>query len=110
MDLRTEPLPEAASRSIPPSLQDLPVDHNDREILRALAEGQYNYRTVNSLAEEVQMEESDAVKRLERMREQFLAGKRTTPTRNLWFLTDMGSQWLATQACAEESARGQSVM
>ena len=46
------------------------------------------------------MEEPDAVKRLERMREQALAGKKTTPTRNLWFLTDKGCNWLETQDSA----------
>jgi hypothetical protein len=103
MEERTEPLPESAPDSIPPSLQDLPVDYTDRELLQALLKGQYSYRTVSSLAEEIQMEEPDAVRRLERMREQALAGKRTTPTRNLWFLTDKGCTWLAAQAPGEES-------
>ena len=44
------------------------------------------------------MEEPDAVRRLERMREHALAGKKTTPTRNLWFLTDKGCNWLEAQA------------
>jgi hypothetical protein len=108
MDLRTEPLPESARASIPPSLQDLPVDHTDRVLLKALSEGQYSYRTVSSLAEEVEMEEHDAVRRLERMREQALAGKKTTATRNLWFLTDKGCNWL--EAHAEESPRDRTVM
>jgi hypothetical protein len=107
---RTEPLPESTRNSIPPSLQDLPVDHADRELLKALLNGQYSYRTVSSLAEEVQMEEPDAVKRLERMREQALAGKKTTPTRNLWFLTDKGCNWLEAQAAGEESPRDRTVM
>ena len=51
MEERTEPLPESARDSIPPSLQDLPVDHTDRELLKALLNGQYSYRTVSSLAE-----------------------------------------------------------
>lgn len=110
MEERTEPLPESVRNSIPPSLQDLPVDHNDRDLLKALHSGQYSYRTVGSLAEEVQMEEFDAAKRLERMREQALAGKKTTPTRNLWFLTDKGSNWLEAQAPSEESPRDRSVM
>jgi hypothetical protein len=110
MEERTEPLPESARNSIPPSLQDLPVDHADRELLKALLNGQYSYRTVSSLAEEVQMEEPDAVKRLERMREQALAGKKTTPTRNLWFLTDKGCNWLEAQAAGEESPRDRTVM
>ncbi len=110
MEQRTEPLPDSAPISIPPSLQDLPIDHNDRELLKALCEGQYCYRTVGSLAEEVQMEESAAVKRLERMREQELAGRRTTPTRNLWFVTDKGCTWLATQIPSQESPHGETVM
>ncbi len=110
MEQRTEPLPESARRSIPPSLQDLPVDHTDRELLQALFRGQYSYRTVSSLAGEVQMEESDAVRRLERMREHALAGKKTTPTRNLWFLTDKGCNWLDAQAPGEESPPDRNVM
>src|SRR5208337_4264135 len=42
MEQRTEPLPESARHSIPPSLQDLPVDHTDRELLQALLSGQYS--------------------------------------------------------------------
>jgi hypothetical protein len=103
VELRTEPAPESERTSIPPSLQDLPVDHTDRLILKALLEGQYSYRTVGSLAEEVEMEEPDAVKRLERMRDQGLAGKKTTATRNLWFLTDKGCNWLAVQPSSEET-------
>jgi hypothetical protein len=110
MEQRTEPLPESLRNTIPPSLQDLPVDHADRELLKALLVGQYSYRTVSSLAEEVQMEEPDAVKRLERMREQALAGKKSTPNRNLWFLTDKGCNWLEVQAPGEESPRRRSVM
>ena len=110
MEQRTEPLPESARRSIPPALQDLPVDHTDRELLQALFHGQYSYRTVSSLAAEVQMEESDAVRRLERMREHAVAGKKTTPTRNLWFLTDKGCNWLDAQAPGEESPRDRNVM
>jgi len=86
------------------------VDHADRELLKALLNGQYSYRTVGSLAEEVQMEEPDAVKRLERMREQTLAGKKTTATRNLWFLTDKGCNWLESQPAGEESPRDRTVM
>lgn len=101
MEVLTEPLPESARGGIPSALQDLPVDHADQELLKALLHGQYCYRTVNSLAEEVQMEEPDAVKRLERMREQALAGKKTTPTRHLWFLTDKGCTWLEVQGARE---------
>ncbi len=110
IEQRTEPLPESARNSIPPSLQDLPVDHTDRELLKALLNGQYSYRTVTSLAEEVQMEEPDAVRRLERMREQALAGKKTTPTRNLWFLTDKGCNWLEAQAPRDELSHNRNVM
>jgi hypothetical protein len=110
MEERTEPLPESARATIPPQLQDLPVDHTDRELLQALLNGQYSYRTVSSLAEEVQMEESDAVKRLERMRDQALAGKKTTSTRNLWFLTDKGCNWLQAQAPEDASPRERAVM
>ena len=110
MEERTEPVPESARNSIPPQLQDLPVDHTDRELLKALLNGQYSYRTVSSLAAEVQMEEPDAVKRLERMREHTLAGKKTTPTRNLWFLTDKGCNWLEAQARGESAPRDHNVM
>jgi len=110
MEERTEPLPETAPNSIPPSLQDLPVDHTDRELLAALLHGQYSYRTIGSLAEEIQMDEPAAVKRMERMREQALAGKKTTPHRSLWFLTDKGCNWLAAHAPGEESPRGRAVM
>lgn len=99
----SEPLAEPAPTIIPPSLQDLPVDHCDQELLKALLHGQYSYRTVGSLAEEVQLDEPDAVKRLERMREQALAGKKTTPTRHLWFVTDKGCHWLAAQYAGEKS-------
>jgi hypothetical protein len=105
MEERTEPLPESAARSVPPSLQDLPVDHHDHELLKALSQGQYWYRTISSLAAELQMEESTTVKRLERLREQALAGKKATPTRNLWFVTDKGCTWLAAQATADGSHR-----
>src|SRR5208283_16978 len=101
----TEPLPESARISIPPSLQDLSVDYTDRDLLKALLHGQYSYRTVSSLAAEVQMEEPDAVMHLERLRQQALAGKKTTPTRNLWFLTDKGCNWLEAQPPCEESPR-----
>jgi hypothetical protein len=110
IDLRTEPLPEAARNSIPASLQDLPVDHNDQELLRALLAGQYSYRTVSSLAEEVKIEEHDAIKRLERMREQSLAGRKTTDQRNLWFLTDKGCYWLESQARGEHTPGDRTVM
>jgi hypothetical protein len=110
MEERTEPLPESARNSIPPQLQDLPIDHADRELLKALLNGQYSYRTVSSLAAEVQMEEPDAVKRLERMREHTLAGKKTTLTRHLWFLTDKGCNWLEAQAPGESSPRDRNVM
>jgi len=110
IDLRTEPLPESARNSIPASLQDLPVDHNDQELLRALLAGQYSYRTVSSLAEEVNLEEPDAVKRLERMRGQSLAGKRVTDQRNLWFLTDKGCNWLESQTGGEGQARNQNLI
>ncbi|MFZ0961329.1 MAG: YEATS-associated helix-containing protein [Terriglobia bacterium] len=110
MEQRTEPLPESARNSVPPSLQDLPVDHTDRELLNALFGGQYSYRTVSSLANEVQVEELDAIMRLERMREHALAGKKTTPTRNLWFLTDKGCNWLEAQAPREELPRDRNVM
>ncbi len=109
MEQRTEPLPESARNSIPPSLQDLPVDHTDRDLLTALLHGQFSFRTLGSLAEEVQMEKSDAVKRLERMREHALAGKKTTPTRNLWFLTDKGCNWLEAQAASAEVPRDRAV-
>jgi len=107
MEQRTEPLPESARNSVPPSLRDLPVDHADRELLQALLSGQYAYRTVRSLAEEVRMEEPDAVSRLERMREQALAGKRSTPTRNLWYLTDKGCSWIASQDLGDKSPHDQ---
>jgi hypothetical protein len=110
MEERTEPQPESARNSIPPQLQDLPVDHGDRELLKALLNGQYSYRTVSSLASEVQMEEPDAVKRLERMREHTLAGKKTTPTRHLWFLTDKGCNWLEAQALGESSPHDRNMM
>jgi hypothetical protein len=102
MEERTEPLPPSERHTIPPQLQDLPVDHTDRELLNGLLKGQYSYRTVSSLAEEVQMEETDAVRRLERMRDQALAGKKITSTRNLWFLTDKGCTWLEAQAPGAE--------
>ena len=97
MELLTEPLPESAGDGVPPSLRNLPVDQTDCELLAALLHGRYSYRTADSLAEEVQMEQPEATKRLERMREQALAGKKTTPTRNLWFLTDKGFIWLEAQ-------------
>ena len=53
---------------------------------------------MGSLAEEVQMEESETLNHLERMREQALAGRRTTPIRELWFLTDKGCNWLEAHA------------
>ena len=64
---------------------------------------------MGSLAEEVEMEESDAVKRLERMRQQSLAGKKITAARNLWFLTDKGCNWLDAQAQSGIAARGQNL-
>ena len=79
MEERTEPAPGSASSGIPPSLQDLPVSRTDRELLKVLLKGQYAYRTVNSLAAEIQTEESDAIDRLEKMREHALAGKKSTP-------------------------------
>jgi DNA-binding transcriptional ArsR family regulator len=110
IELRTEPLPESARAGIPPSLQDLPVDHIDQALLKALLDGQYSYRSVSSLAEDVEMEESDAVKRLERMRELALAGKKITAARNLWFLTDKGCNWLEAQTQGERADRGQNLM
>jgi hypothetical protein len=97
MEERTEPAPDAASSGLPPSLQDLPVTRTDRELLQALFKGPYAFRTVNSLAAEIQTEQSDAVDRLEKMRDHALAGKKTTPTRDLWFLTDKGCHWLEAQ-------------
>jgi hypothetical protein len=97
MEQRTEPQPEAMRGTLPPTLQDIPVDHHDRELLLALFQGQYAYRTSRSLAEELEMREPEAVRRLERVREHALVGKRSTPTRNLWFLTDRGCTWLGAQ-------------
>lgn len=48
------------------------------------------------------MAEVEAVQRLERMREHALAGKKTTPLRHLWFLTDKGCDWLQAQTPEEE--------
>ena len=110
MEERTEPMPASARAIVPLSLQDLPVDPKDRELLRALSNGSYSYRTVNSLAEEISMTDADAVRRLEKMREQSLAGKKTTDTRNLWFLTDRGSSWLETQDRSQDSHHDQPVM
>jgi hypothetical protein len=109
IELRTEPLPESARTSIPPALQDLLVDQIDRVLLRALLDGRYSYRTVSGLAEEVEMEESDAVKHLERMREQSLAGKKITAARNLWFLTDKGCHWLESQATSDAPPHNRAV-
>jgi CTP-dependent riboflavin kinase len=86
------------------------MDHTDQELMKALLDGQYAYRTVPSLAEEIHMGESDAVRRLERMREQALAGKKTTPTRNLWFLTEKGATWLEAQPTPGESPSGRRVI
>lgn len=110
MEERTEPLPASVRSAVPLSLQDLPVDPKDRALLRALSSGSYSYRTVASLAEEVAMADADTVRRLEKMREQSLAGKKTTDTRNLWFLTDRGSIWLETQDHGDNSHRDQPVM
>ena len=85
------------------------MDHTDRKILKALMYGQYSYRTVNSLASETELEESDTVRRLERMRDQALAGKKITASRNLWFLTDKGCNWLATHASNDEAGPGRPV-
>lgn len=110
MEERTEPLPASARAAIPLSLQDLPVDTKDRKLLRALSSGSYCYRTVGSLADEVAMADADTVRRLEKMREQSLAGKKTTDARSLWFLTDRGSNWLEAQDSGENSQRDQPVM
>lgn len=103
MQERTEPLPEPAHAVIPPSLQDLPVNSADQDLLRALHTGEYCYRTSGSLAGEVQMEESDTLRHLERMREQALAGRRSTPARDLWYLTDKGCSWLEAHAAGPGS-------
>ncbi len=110
MEERTEPLPASARGAIPLSLQDLPVDSKDRALLHALSNGNYSYRTAGSLAEEAAMADADAVKHLEKMREQSLAGKKTTDARNLWFLTDRGSTWLEIQDQSNGAHPNQPVM
>jgi hypothetical protein len=110
MNMRTEPQPESARTIIPPTLQDLPVDHLDMTLLKALSAGQYSYRTLNSIAEEVEMDEADAAKRLERMRGQALAGKRSTAARNLWFLTGKGCEWLEAQPPSAEPPHDRAIM
>lgn len=103
MDEQSEPL--ASARLVTPSairVEDLPGDRADHELLQALTSQQYSYRTISGIATEVQSDETEVGKRLERMRDHALAGKRATPTRTLWFLTDKGHDWLAAQSLKTE--------
>jgi hypothetical protein len=105
MEERTEPAPDSGPSLPPPSLQNLPVDRTDKELLQALLKGQYAYRSVSSLAAETQVEEPEVVNRLEKMREHVLAGQRNTLSRNLWFLTDKGFHWLEAQQLSTDGTQ-----
>jgi hypothetical protein len=76
---------------------NVPLDRTDRELLRVLTNGPYFYRSSSGIAAEVQADEAEVEKRLEKMREHSLAGTRATPTRRLWFLTNKGHDWLAAK-------------
>ena len=106
MDEWTEPLPAGAALALPPSPPDIPVDETDEELLKTLTNEHYSYRTVPAIASEVQGDEAEIGKRLEKMREQALAGKRATLTRTLWFLTNKGHDWLTTRSRVDGGSNG----
>jgi hypothetical protein len=112
MDERSEPLPASTRIVISPAFQadELPVDRTDQEILTTLTSDPYSYRTVGGIAAEVQTVEGDVGKRLERMREHLLAGKWTTPTRTLWFLTNKGYDWLTAKGLNADLFRHRNVI
>jgi hypothetical protein len=74
--------------------------------LKALTHERYTYRTVPAIASEVQGDETEIGKRLEKMREQALAGKRATLTRTLWYLTNKGHDWLTTRSRTDGGSNG----
>jgi len=112
MDEQSEPQAASARLVTPPAIlvEDLPVDRADQELLQVLTSQRYSYRTVSGIATEVQADEAEVAKRLERMRDHALAGKRATPTRTLWFLTNKGHDWLAAQSLKTEHSRHRNVV
>jgi len=110
MDTRTEPLPAAFPLALPSGPPDIPVDDADAQLLKALTHERYAYRTVAGIASDVQADESDVGKRLEKMREQALAGKRASLTRTLWFLTNKGHDLLTAKGLNGEPGRGRKAL
>ena len=106
MDEWTEPLTAETALALPPSPPDVPVDETDEELLKTLTNERYSYRTVPAIATEVQGDETEIGKRLEKMREQALAGKRATLTRTLWYLTNKGHDWLTTRSRLDNGPNG----
>jgi len=76
------------------------------ELLKTLTNERYSYRTVPGIASEVQGDEAEIGKRLEKMRDQALAGKRATLTRTLWFLTNKGHDWLTARSRIDGGSNG----
>jgi membrane protein implicated in regulation of membrane protease activity len=102
MDERSEPQPTSLQVSTLP-VEDFPLDRTDRELLMLLTNGPYLYRSSGGIATEAQADQTDVERRLEKMREHALAGKRTTPTRRLWFLTNKGYDLLTAKGLKEGS-------
>ena len=106
MEAWTEPLSASTALALPPSPPEMPVDETDEELLQALTHERYSYRTVPAIASEVHGDETEIGKRLEKMREQALAGKHATLTRTLWFLTNKGHDWVTAKGLKAGPSNG----
>jgi hypothetical protein len=105
MEERSEPPSMALHAPVQPSFpaEKVPLDRTDRELLMVLTNGPYFYRSSSGIAAEVQADETEVEKRLQKMREHALASTRTTSTRRLWFLTNKGHEWLTAKGLEEGS-------
>ncbi len=103
MKLEEPPAKEHAAHPPSPTvLGGLSLDQRDVEILKALDADKYSYRTVDGIVEDSKLDEDDALKRLFLLRDKALVGRKTTTTREFWFLTSKGHDWLEVKGLARE--------
>jgi len=103
----TEPAPVTAhvnSRMAEDSLEGLALTTEDEQILSALANGAYSYRTIEGICNETKLPRIAVENWLENLRNLGLAGRRTSPGRLLWFLTNKGHDLLAVRGKAPDPA------
>ncbi len=108
MKLEEPPVKElnAARPPSPTVLEGLSLDQRDVEILKALDADKYSYRTVGGIVQDSKLDEDDALKRLFLLRDKALVARKTTTTREFWFLTGKGHDWLEVKGLARGRGEG----